>query len=76
VRSLSFVELRGTGGSLQHAVRDPVRVAALKAGVVVDADASEERDFLRTRAALLLGGPVSTWINRVSHLARSRAFLG
>jgi hypothetical protein len=37
MRSLGLVELKRTGQRLEHALRDPVQVPALEAGVVVNA---------------------------------------
>ena len=46
MRPLGLVELKGTGQRLQHAFGDAAQVPALQAGVVVNADAGEDRDLL------------------------------
>src|SRR5439155_6468031 len=49
VGPLGLVELQRTSKSLQDALRDATRVAALEARVVVDADPGEERHFLSAK---------------------------
>jgi len=46
VRVLGFVELERLADGLEDALGDSVRVPALEARVVLDADAGEERDLL------------------------------
>ena len=46
MRSLGLVQLKSAGQRLQHALGHPAQVAALEAGVVVDADPGKDRDFL------------------------------
>jgi hypothetical protein len=46
VRTLRLVELKGTGQGLQNAFGNPAHVPALKAGVVGNADAGQDRDLL------------------------------
>ena len=46
VGALGVVELQRAGERLQHALGDAACVAALEPGVVVDADAGEQRDLL------------------------------
>ena len=50
VRTLGLVELQRPGERLEHALGDAGRVAALEAGVVVDADAGEDRDLFAAQA--------------------------
>jgi hypothetical protein len=50
MRALGLVELQRTRKRLQHAFRDPSRVAALEADVVVDTDPGEERDFFPAKS--------------------------
>jgi hypothetical protein len=50
VRPLGVVELKPAGERLEHALRDASQIAALHAGVVVDADAGEHRHFLPAQA--------------------------
>jgi len=49
VRAFGVVELERTSQRFQNDFGDAGRVAALEAGVVVDADAREERDFLSAK---------------------------
>ena len=46
MRALRLVELERAGERLQHVLRHTARVAPLEPGVVVDADAGEQRDLL------------------------------
>jgi hypothetical protein len=46
VRPLGLVQLKSAGQRLQHALGHPAQVAALEAGVVVDADPGKDGDFL------------------------------
>ena len=48
--SLGLVELKRSGQPFQNALRNAACVTALEAGVVVDADAGEERNFLSAEA--------------------------
>jgi hypothetical protein len=45
VRSFGLVQLQGLGQRLEHALGRPVGIAALQAGVVVDAHSSQQRDL-------------------------------
>jgi hypothetical protein len=45
VGALSFVEPKCPGERVQYALGHPVQIAALEAGVVIDADAGEQRDL-------------------------------
>jgi hypothetical protein len=42
--------LERAGERVEHALGDPVEVAPFEAGVVVDADPGEQRDFLAAQA--------------------------
>lgn len=42
---LCLVELESSGDTFQHALGDPARVPAFEPGVVLDADAREQRDL-------------------------------
>ena len=57
MRPLGLVELQRAGERLENALRDAACVAALEAGVVVDADPGEERDLLAAQAG---NAPVAT----------------
>ena len=46
MRALGLVELQRADEGLEHAVGDALRVAPLEPGVVLDADAGEQRDLL------------------------------
>src|ERR671911_2764663 len=46
VDTLCLVELQRVGECFEHGLRDAGEVATLEPGVVVDADAGEERDLL------------------------------
>ena len=50
VRALGVVELQRPRERLEHGLGDTARVAALEPGVVVDADAGEQRDLLAAQA--------------------------
>ena len=50
VRALGVVELERASERLQHALGDAAQVAALQAGVVVDADAGQDGDLLAAQA--------------------------
>src|SRR4029077_5223049 len=49
MRTLGLVELKRTSKCLKHALRDTTHVPALEPGVVVDADAGEQRDLLTAK---------------------------
>ncbi len=49
VRPSGLVELQRAGEGLQHVVGDATEIAALEAGVVVDAHPGEQRDLLPTQ---------------------------
>ena len=55
VGAFCLVEVQGAGDAFEHVVGDTVGVAALEAGVVLDADPGEHRHFL---AAQALDAPV------------------
>jgi hypothetical protein len=46
VRALGLVQVKSAGQGLQHTLGHPAQVSALEAGVVVDADPGNDRDFL------------------------------
>jgi hypothetical protein len=59
VGALGVVELQRSGERFQHALGDPVDIAALQAGVVRDAHAGKDGDLLAPQswdAAAAVGG--------------------
>ena len=51
VRTLSVIELQGSGKRVQDGVGGAAGVAAFQAGVVVDADPGQQRDLLPAQAS-------------------------
>lgn len=50
MRALGIIKLQGAGERLEDPIRDTAHVAALEPGVVGNAHAREDRDFLAAQA--------------------------
>jgi hypothetical protein len=50
VPTFGLVQLQRLGEGVQHGLGDPAEVAALQAGVVVDAHPGQQRDLLAAQA--------------------------